>query len=140
MVKGRGIRAAAYPVYSSLAPGALDPVREDLSMVERQSRPAAECLVDRRPVRSRCVGARPWLGQVGAERQPGDRDDATPRVTVGRAIGGELFEDDVPPSDAGLLLQLAVGGGLEILFRVHEAAGERACRGTVHRHARPEAR
>ena len=96
-----------------------------------------ECDGDRRPgVRDRRAGHRPqsdgpqrhrlrrWDGGVGDEGGVGDRDDPA-GISVGVAVGGELFEVDPEFAQAGLLAQLPLGVGRADPRPSNETTGER---------------
>ena len=71
-----------------------------------------------------------------------DGDGVAARVAAGGADGGDLFEDRL--GDAGLLLQLTMGGGVEVLILADEAARQRpgAAEGRLaalnQQHAQPQ--
>ena len=114
------------PGVLELRPGPLDTVGEDPVVVEgeRRLRGRCQCLCHRHPPRLRGVRPRGRLGQVRAQRQPGDGHDPEAGVTAGIAVCRELLEDDVVPSDSGLLVQLTVGSILEVLVDPDEPAGQ----------------
>jgi hypothetical protein len=68
-------------------------------------------------------------GRSGAKTRYGHRHDAHPRVAVGRAEGAELLDvrslAGAAAPDAGLALEPAGRGVVEVLLRQHEAARQR---------------
>ena len=68
---------------------------------------------------------------VRGEADVRDRDHAHARIATGRAVGAQLFEvaerdrlAEARDQDAGLLLQLAAGGAVEVVVGLDEAAGQ----------------
>lgn len=60
-------------------------------------------------------------GRSDPRASQGDRDDPRARIPLRRTVGRELLEDDIAPTDPGLLGELAVRGILEVLVDVDEA-------------------
>ena len=82
----------------------------------------------RQPGRRVGVAAGGWVGQVGGEREVGDRDHAHPRVAVGSAVAAQLLQVYAAQplaAEPGLLGQLTSGTGGEVLVGLDEAAGQR---------------
>lgn len=93
-------------------------------MIEGESEPVGEGLVDRDETARRGVATTDRVGEVFEESPVDHGHDTHPRVASGFAVCAELGQRRCRQLQAGLLGQLPEGGLGQILIHFDEAAGE----------------
>src|SRR5699024_216164 len=105
-----------------LAAGPLDGALQHRGVVEGE-RHVGEVL-ERPPAGVGHVVAAARIGQVRAERHAHHRHDVAARVAPGGPEGPHLLQVDRAAAERGLVGQHPVGGRVEVLAELHEAAGQ----------------